>query len=58
MQQNWNFTTDKINQKCRHLQEQLSRDRQDARKKLTILSIQGAAATKNLQAVITKVRAP
>ncbi|PWA24449.1 hypothetical protein CCH79_00011872 [Gambusia affinis] len=54
MQQNWNFTTDKINQKCRHLQEQLSRDRQDARKKLTILSIQGAAATKNLQAVIIK----
>ncbi|XP_054902668.1 dynein regulatory complex subunit 2 [Poeciliopsis prolifica] len=54
MQQNWNFTTDKINQKCRLLQEQLARDRQEARKKLTILSIQGAAATKNLQTVITK----
>ncbi|XP_014850085.1 PREDICTED: coiled-coil domain-containing protein 65-like [Poecilia mexicana] len=54
MQQNWDFTTDKINQKCRQLQEQLARDRQDARKKLAILSIQGATATKNLQAIITK----
>ncbi|XP_017158501.1 dynein regulatory complex subunit 2 [Poecilia reticulata] len=47
MQQNWDFTTNKINQKCRQLQEQLARDRQDARKKLAILSIQGATATKS-----------
>ncbi|KAM4726916.1 dynein regulatory complex subunit 2 [Anableps anableps] len=54
MEQNWTFTRDKINQKCLQVQNQLARDRQEARKKLTELSIQGAAATKSLQAVITK----
>ncbi|XP_072230923.1 dynein regulatory complex subunit 2 [Leuresthes tenuis] len=44
----------KVNQKCHKLRDQLAGDRQAARKQLTELTVQGDAAMKKLQAVITK----
>ncbi|MEQ2193059.1 hypothetical protein XENOCAPTIV_022833 [Xenoophorus captivus] len=54
MEQEVNTGKDKLNQKCHKLQDQLAQGRQEVRKEIADFSVQGAAFTKNLQAVITK----